>query len=100
MNQKDYVVLSLELHLFFARIMKEHSLFLQAAFTPAEKDCADEAASFRIRSAALFSIGRTSFNTQKTCLFQIKRQVSFCSDTGRAAHKGSGKSSVRQRIQA
>lgn len=36
MNKKDYVSLSLELHLFFDRIMKEHSFFLGAAFT--EKD--------------------------------------------------------------
>ncbi len=31
---QDYIKLSLELHLFFARIMKEHSLFLQAGFMP------------------------------------------------------------------
>lgn len=36
MNRQDYVRLSLELHLFFDRIMKEHSLFLGAGFT--EKD--------------------------------------------------------------
>lgn len=30
----NYVVKSLELHLFFVRIMKEHSLFLKAGFTP------------------------------------------------------------------
>lgn len=33
MSQTDYVRLSLELHLFFDRIMKEHSFFLEAAFT-------------------------------------------------------------------
>ena len=33
MNQTDYVRLSLELHLFFDRIMKEHSFFLETAFT-------------------------------------------------------------------
>ena len=33
-----YVTLSLELHLFFARIMKEHSLFLEAGFTPANEE--------------------------------------------------------------
>lgn len=33
MNNNDYVRQSLELHLFFARIMKEHSLFLAVAFT-------------------------------------------------------------------
>lgn len=36
MNQNEYINLSLELHLFFDRIMKEHSLFLEAAFM--EKD--------------------------------------------------------------
>ena len=36
MNNQEYVRLSLELHLFFDRIMKEHSFFLEAAFT--EKD--------------------------------------------------------------
>lgn len=32
MNNSDYISLSLELHLFFDRIMKEHSLFLEAGF--------------------------------------------------------------------
>jgi len=36
MSREDYVRLSLELHLFFDRIMMEHSFFLGAAFT--EKD--------------------------------------------------------------
>ena len=36
MSNSEYVRLSLELHLFFDRIMKEHSLFIEAAFT--EKD--------------------------------------------------------------
>lgn len=31
---KDYISLSLSLHLFFARIMKEHALFLEAGFLP------------------------------------------------------------------
>lgn len=33
-TEQQYVVLSLELHLFFGRIMKEHALFLRAGFTP------------------------------------------------------------------
>lgn len=36
MNNNEYIRLSLELHLFFDRIMKEHSLFLEVAFL--EKD--------------------------------------------------------------
>lgn len=35
MRNDHYVVKSLELHLFFGRIMKEHALFLRAGFTPA-----------------------------------------------------------------
>ncbi|MBA4687253.1 MAG: DUF2935 domain-containing protein [Candidatus Galacturonibacter soehngenii] len=34
-NQEQYVIWSLELHIFFGRIMKEHSFFLEAGFTPA-----------------------------------------------------------------
>src|SRR5690554_3009683 len=33
-----YVTLSLELHLFFARIMKEHSFFLEAAFLQRDEE--------------------------------------------------------------
>ena len=33
MNNNEYIRLSLELHLFFDRIMKEHSLFLETSFT-------------------------------------------------------------------
>lgn len=36
MNNREYIRLSLELHLFFDRIMKEHSIFLETAFM--EKD--------------------------------------------------------------
>ena len=41
-NQR-YVVLSLELHLFFSRIMKEHAFFLEAGFTPKDSSLAKEA---------------------------------------------------------
>lgn len=44
MNVNRYVVKSLELHLFFGRIMKEHAYFLQAGFTPADPDCSEKAA--------------------------------------------------------
>ena len=37
-SQQQYVTQSLELHLFFARIMKEHALFLEAGFTPRNPD--------------------------------------------------------------
>lgn len=42
---KDYIVLSIEAHLFYARTMKEHALFLLASFPGNESDlrlCADQ----------------------------------------------------------
>ena len=39
---RDYVVNSLELHLFFARIMKEHALFLKLGLMPPNADLARE----------------------------------------------------------
>lgn len=44
---KDYVILSVETHLFFARIMKEHSLFLETGFPCCEKELIEEAGCFR-----------------------------------------------------
>lgn len=47
MRTNRYAVRSLELHLFFCRIMKEHALFLQAGFTPADPALAEKAGDFR-----------------------------------------------------
>lgn len=44
---KEYVVASLEMHLFFGRIMKEHALFLQAAFPAGETEYRRKAECFR-----------------------------------------------------
>ena len=46
-NNLLYVQSSLELHLFFARIMKEHAIFLQMGFTQANQDFMDEADYFQ-----------------------------------------------------
>ena len=46
MFMRDYVTLSIETHLFFARIMKEHALFLKAGFPCCEKDFIEEAEYF------------------------------------------------------
>ena len=51
MNTNRYVIRSLELHLFFGRIMKEHAFFLRAGFTPA--DPSEKAALFQKRFEAL-----------------------------------------------
>lgn len=47
MGTESYVVTSLELHLFFGRIMKEHAFFLRAGFTAAQPECAQEAARYQ-----------------------------------------------------
>lgn len=38
MSYKEYVGMSLELHLFFDRIMKEHSFFIELSLTEKIKD--------------------------------------------------------------
>lgn len=40
---QNYIISSIELHLFFGRIMKEHALFLKAGFPGINKDYIDEA---------------------------------------------------------
>lgn len=47
MCNENYIVKSLELHLFFGRIMKEHSLFLRAGFTPANTSFSNRAEFFK-----------------------------------------------------
>lgn len=44
---ENYITLSLETHLFFARIMKEHSFFLEAGFPCVNKDWIEKADYFR-----------------------------------------------------
>ena len=50
---RRYVTASLELHVFFARIMKEHALFLEAGFTPANASLAQEADQLKEQFGAL-----------------------------------------------
>ncbi|MCB2293905.1 DUF2935 domain-containing protein [Clostridium algoriphilum] len=44
----EFIRQSLELHLFFARIMKEHSFFLQVGFTQKDSNYIQQANNFRI----------------------------------------------------
>lgn len=52
-SSRDFVRLSLELHLFFLRIMKEHSFFLQAGFLTRDADLANQASQFNAQFNAL-----------------------------------------------
>ena len=47
MNQNEYIRLSLELHLFFDRIMMEHSFFLETAFMEKDKEYKKIASDFK-----------------------------------------------------
>lgn len=46
-SQKEFIIMSLDLNLFFLRIMKEHSFFLEIGFTPRDKNIGEQAAMFR-----------------------------------------------------
>ncbi len=46
-SRYDFVRQSLELHLFFGRIMKEHSFFLELGFTPRDSNYTQQADAFR-----------------------------------------------------
>ena len=54
-NPHKYIVDSLELHLFFARIMKEHALFLKVSFLPPNKNLANEGEWFLRQFESLLS---------------------------------------------
>lgn len=49
----EFVRLSLELNLFFLRIMKEHSFFLEAGFLPKDSNLACQADQFKVQFEAL-----------------------------------------------
>lgn len=53
MNQNEYIRLSLELHLFFDRIMKEHSFFLETAFMEKDKTLKQTANGFQKQFSAI-----------------------------------------------
>lgn len=55
MSVENYVVNSLELHLFFGRIMKEHALFLKAGFTPANAPFSQRAEFFKTEFEKILS---------------------------------------------
>ena len=55
MDSTNYIINSLELHLFFGRIMKEHALFLRAGFTPVNADFASRALFFKREFERLLS---------------------------------------------
>ena len=63
MYDENYIAHSLGLHLFFARIMKEHSLFLKAGFTGANSDFSAKAEFFKNEFEKLLSQAVTLSNS-------------------------------------
>jgi len=53
LSNEDFVRQSLDLNLFFLRIMKEHSFFLEAGFTPVNADLARQADAFKTQFETL-----------------------------------------------
>lgn len=64
---RDYVVSSLEQHLFFARIMKEHAFFLKVGFLPPNADLAREGGHLFRQFEALLSRAITLSNRVVRC---------------------------------
>ncbi|MDW7674822.1 MAG: DUF2935 domain-containing protein [Bacillota bacterium] len=54
-STQKYISSSLELHLFFLRIMMEHSLFLEGGFTPKNRNLAVQADQFKEQFANLLA---------------------------------------------
>jgi hypothetical protein len=55
LSSMEFVKQSLDIHLFFARIMKEHSFFLQVGFTPKDSNMTAQADAFRTQFDMLLS---------------------------------------------
>lgn len=55
LTREEYIRLSLELNLFFARIAKEHSIFLESGFTGRDVRFAEEADNFKVQFEGLLA---------------------------------------------
>ncbi|HHV95625.1 MAG TPA: DUF2935 domain-containing protein [Clostridiaceae bacterium] len=55
LSREEYIRLSLELNLFFLRIAKEHSIFLESGFTGKDANFAQEADNFKVKFEELLA---------------------------------------------
>lgn len=78
MNTNNYVEKSLELHMFFGRIMKEHSFFLKAGFTPVCTEFAEKAEYFKDEFDKLLceavNLGNGMINQKLLCSQELVTQ--------------------------
>lgn len=78
---QDYVVRSLERHLFFARIMKEHAFFLKVGFLPPNAAFAREAEQLMRKFESLLSRAITlSHCTVRRCALESGEIVTEFTD--------------------
>ena len=84
MNTNNYVEKSLELHMFFGRIMKEHSFFLKAGFTPANKEFSEKAEYFKNEFDKLLCeavrLGNGIVNQQLLCSRELVTQFTVLAE--------------------
>src|SRR6266511_5803484 len=55
LSSAEFIQYSLELNLFFARIMKEHSIFIEGGFMPRDANLAQQADCFKTQFEALLA---------------------------------------------
>ncbi|MGN0162080.1 MAG: DUF2935 domain-containing protein [Candidatus Ornithomonoglobus sp.] len=91
-DHKNYIMQSFELHLFFARIMKEHSLFLEAGFTPANSALSKKAEWFKIQFEQLLSdvVGLSSGRVRQPVLDSEELVTKFTLNAERQTSRFTG----------
>lgn len=84
MNTNNYIEKSLELHMFFGRIMKEHSFFLKAGFTPANEEFSKKAEYFKNEFDKLLCeavrLGNGIINQQLLCSQELVTQFTLLAE--------------------
>ena len=97
MDQTRYVTLSLELHLFFARIMKEHAQFIRGLLDPAEDALIRTSDTFAQEYATLLARAREVNDRSMTCQESLKETLRF-RDFKTAGAKGISDCKIRSVI--
>ncbi|MGI6279725.1 MAG: DUF2935 domain-containing protein, partial [Acutalibacteraceae bacterium] len=75
LTQQEFITMSLDLNLFFLRIMKEHSFFLEIGFGAKDGNLADRAGTFRNRFEELLSEATTLANGNISANLLTSRQA-------------------------
>ncbi|MGN0319128.1 MAG: DUF2935 domain-containing protein [Lachnospira sp.] len=89
---QNYITLSLETHLFFSRIMKEHALFLEAGFPCKNKEWIERADCFRnefeelLSEVIKISNGRVNCEILDSC--ELATEFTLCAEKQTEALSG------------